>query len=320
MRIRLSFLRRAYIPPVALPAEKQPVSRRLIVGPEILPGDDGANINVPSLIRVPDWVEAPLGRYYLYFASHAGSRYIRLAFADTLEGPWRIRPEGSLHAANVPMIGDGLGAPDVHVDRERRQIRMYFHATSKRRDKTRAFVATSDNGLDFEVLGDLARTFYFRAFAHGGTWYGLSKGGRLYRSRDGLSKFARGPDAFPSIGGNGTHYNAPGSTRHVSIETFADHADIYYTRIGDAPEVVLKSRLELGGNWRKWRAGPPQEVMRGTENWEGANLPIEPSRSGKSMEPVNQLRDPEIFVDDDGSRYLAYAVAGERGIALARLD
>jgi hypothetical protein len=26
----------------------------------------GTNINGPSLIRVPEWVEEPLGRYYLY--------------------------------------------------------------------------------------------------------------------------------------------------------------------------------------------------------------------------------------------------------------
>ena len=43
----------------------------------------GSNINGPSLIRVPGWVEKPLGRYYLYFAGHKGA-YIRLACADAL--------------------------------------------------------------------------------------------------------------------------------------------------------------------------------------------------------------------------------------------
>ena len=32
----------------------------------------GTNLNGPSLIRVPEWVSAPLGRYYLYFAHHQG--------------------------------------------------------------------------------------------------------------------------------------------------------------------------------------------------------------------------------------------------------
>ena len=30
------------------------------------------NINGPSLIKVPHWMENPLGKYYLYFAHHKG--------------------------------------------------------------------------------------------------------------------------------------------------------------------------------------------------------------------------------------------------------
>ena len=48
-----------------------------IIGPDIHPSI-GVNIQGPSLIRVPDWVENPLGKYYLYFADHKGL-YIRLA-------------------------------------------------------------------------------------------------------------------------------------------------------------------------------------------------------------------------------------------------
>ena len=44
-----------------------------IVTPDMLPGDDGANINGPSLIKVPDWVSDRLGAYYLYFAHHTGT-------------------------------------------------------------------------------------------------------------------------------------------------------------------------------------------------------------------------------------------------------
>ncbi len=55
----------------------------------------GENIQGPSLVRVPDWVAAPLGAYYLYFADHKG-RYIRLAYADALTGPWQVHEPGSL--------------------------------------------------------------------------------------------------------------------------------------------------------------------------------------------------------------------------------
>jgi hypothetical protein len=32
----------------------------------------GDDVNGPSVIRVPDWVQRPLGRYYMYFAHHMG--------------------------------------------------------------------------------------------------------------------------------------------------------------------------------------------------------------------------------------------------------
>src|ERR1700760_4153419 len=70
---------------------------RPILTPELHPSI-GVNIQGPSLIRVPDWVEGRLGAYYLYFADHKGS-YIRLAYADALTGPWRVHPPGSLHLA-----------------------------------------------------------------------------------------------------------------------------------------------------------------------------------------------------------------------------
>jgi hypothetical protein len=61
-----------------------------IITPNMLPGDDGANINYPSLIKVPEWVANPLGRYYLYFSSHRRSRYIRLVYANEITGPWTV--------------------------------------------------------------------------------------------------------------------------------------------------------------------------------------------------------------------------------------
>lgn len=64
----------------------------------------GDNVNGPSLIRVPDWIAAPLGRYYLYFAHHDGN-FIRLAYADDIEGQWTMHRPGVLpqrkHASSV---------------------------------------------------------------------------------------------------------------------------------------------------------------------------------------------------------------------------
>ena len=59
-----------------LSGAQQPISvERLADRPIISPdlhSSIGTNIQGPSMIRVPDWVESPLGRYYLYFADHKG--------------------------------------------------------------------------------------------------------------------------------------------------------------------------------------------------------------------------------------------------------
>ena len=70
-----------------------------IIGPDLHPSI-GVNIQGPSLIRVPDWVERPLGRYYMYFANHMGT-FIRLAYADAVTGPWRIYEPGVLHVRDT---------------------------------------------------------------------------------------------------------------------------------------------------------------------------------------------------------------------------
>jgi hypothetical protein len=83
----------------------------------------GDNINGPSLVRVPDWIEHPLGRYYLYFAHHRGS-YIRLAYADHLHGPWHLHDPGTLRLEQAPRCYDHIASPDVHVDAARHEIWM----------------------------------------------------------------------------------------------------------------------------------------------------------------------------------------------------
>src|SRR5215510_5498407 len=98
--------------------------RRFPTNPIIRPHMDdcmGDNINGPSLIRVPDWMQEPLGRYYLYFAHHDG-RYIRLAYSHELQGPWPIHREGVLPLREALFAGH-VASPDVHVDHAPRQIR-----------------------------------------------------------------------------------------------------------------------------------------------------------------------------------------------------
>lgn len=49
------------------------------------------------------------------------------------------------------------------------------------------------------------------------------------------------------------------------------------------------------------------------------DAPIEPSVRSTAYGPVNQLRDPALHGEGD-EVYLLYAVAGESGIAIARVE
>ncbi len=88
--------------------------------------------------------------------------------------------------------------------------------------------------------------------------------------------------------------------------------------MGHAPERILLSRIDLRGDWQAWRDGEAVDVLRPEREWEGANAPVAPSVRSVAYGVVNQLRDPAIFVED-GRTFLLYAVAGERGIAIAEV-
>ena len=305
-------------------------ARRLGDGPIIRPQMDarmGANINGPSLIRAPDWLPDAPGRYLLYFADHHGS-YIRLACADALDGPWRMHEPGALrleqtpfpHSADEfdladPRVAAGvergqiyphIASPDLHVDEQRREIRMYFHgALPDGRQRTRA--ARSNDGLHFEACGELLANSYLRMLPRERDWIGMAMPGILCRSDDGLTNFEHGPQLFND------------DMRHCALLRREGSLWVFWTQVGHAPERILVSALDTRGDWLEWRAGPEQELLRPEFEWEGSALPLAPSVRGWSPQPVNQLRDPAIFVEDERV-YLLYAVQGERGIALAELD
>jgi hypothetical protein len=109
------------------------------------------------------------------------------------------------------------------------------------------------------------------------------------------------------------------NTRHTALWVDGDTLWIFYTRVGDTPERILCSAVDIGSSdWDDWKPGPPSEVLRPEEAWEGADLPIEPSVRGEWPVPVHELRDPAIY-EEDGRLYLLYAAAGEQAIAIAEL-
>jgi hypothetical protein len=292
---------------------------RPIIHPEL---DDSItrNIQGPSLIRVPDWVEGKLGKYYLYFASHQGQN-IRMAYANDLKGPWTVHKGGVLPLAqsyfptafdNVlpEMRGrDGyeahIASPDVHVDEVHQRILLYYHGqTALRVQNTR--VAISKDGLQFEARPEELGHAYMRVFQHDRQVYSMAMPGIFYRSKDGLTQFEKGPTLFAS------------DQRHTAILKRGKQLLIFWTRAGDAPERIYLSRVDIDRPWDQWKASDPEEILRPELSWEGADAPIEPSKRGTAHGYFNQLRDPAIF-EENGETFLLYAGAAESGIGLAKL-
>ncbi|MGB1847517.1 MAG: hypothetical protein ACPHK1_05720 [Pseudohongiellaceae bacterium] len=296
---------------------------RLAGGPIITPDMDermGGNIQGPSLIKVPDWVNNPLGKYYLYFADHRGT-YIRMAYADEVTGPWTIHTPGalkledsffpttcppcSLAPGRVAALYPHIASPDVLVREDLRQIVMYYHGRGVERQFTRA--AVSSDGIRFEGREEDLGRAYFRVIEYEGYYYAMSMPGVLYRSRDGLTGFEAGPQFFTA------------DMRHSALLIRDNLLHVFFTNRGDAPERIMLSTIELTRDWREWRASEPIEVMRPELDYEGADLPVEASRGGYIDERVHQLRDPAIFQEGDKT-YLLYSVAGESGIAIAEIN
>ena len=79
------------------------------------------------------------------------------------------------------------------------------------------------------------------------------------------------------------------------------------------------AEIDLSPDWMEWRESEPTVVLEPETEYEGADLPLEPSRRGLTEVSVRQLRDPAIY-EEKGSAYLLYSVAGEDGIAIAKLS
>ena len=301
----------------------------------------GSNVNGPTVIRVPDWVARPLGRYYMYFANHVGE-HIRLAYADALTGPWKIHEPGVLHVKETALFRrqpdpketledfyTHVASPEILIDPDRKKLVMWFHGwwtNGERwpadRAEARAWAQThgysqftqaaeSSDGLHFVVQPSITRAPYLRVFRHAGYHYGVSRLGRLSRARDALASFELGPNPF-------REGPFAGRIRHVALVARGDKLYVLFTAIGDVPERVMMSTIDLTGDWTAWRASAPVDVLQPETAYECADLPNAPSESGDIAVPVRQIRDPFVF-EEAGRAYLFYAICGEQGIAAAEI-
>jgi len=317
-------------------------AKRLGEGPIISAHSDpsiGRNIQGPSVIGVPGWVTDPLGRFYLYFADHKGG-HIRLAYADAVEGPWTVHSPGALQLADSHFLteeielddatfasieatysaalGDAspmdlrsdlvtvhIASPDVHVDDDRREFVMYFHGLESLGVQSSRRAVSSD-GLHFVAAPSILGPSYFRVFLYAGWHYALVMPGTVHRSVDGIADFITGPTLFEP------------AMRHSAVRVVGDWLEVYWTRVGDNPERIYRSMIDLCSDWMDWSVSDPTEILRPERDWEGAAEPLAPSLRGAANELVNQLRDPCIL-EDNGRSFLFYASGGESGIGLAEL-
>ncbi len=290
----------------------------------------GTNINGPSLIRVPDWVESPLGRYYLYFAHHKG-KCIRLAYSDRVTGPYTVYEPGALlleHSLfptemradllmpevrqrleqggiSVATLYTHIASPDVIIDAEAQQIRLYYHGMLESGVQA-SRVAVSRDGLVFDALPTVIANPYLRMLRWDGEYLGMAMPGVFYRTRDGLTGFERGPTLFNR------------DMRHAALLLRGSVLNVFWTQVGYAPERILLSTIDIVGDWSNWKVSDVSEILRPEMAWEGSALPVVASVRGAIEQPANQLRDPCIF-EEGGDTWLLYAIAGESGIAVAGL-
>ena len=318
-----------------MPAEYKVIrfAENPIIAPAMM-GNSRENINGPSLIKVPSWVDRRLGNYYLYFAHHEG-QYIRLAYADDLHGPWRIHAPGVLPVKAMNWSPEHIASPDALIDEDRQEIRLYVHAptggaiyhhTDPRYRATAddsvqdSFVALSRDGLDFQLLPDIIgkskgrdHSWYLRVWKWQGCYYAMARGGRpLYRSADGITfeTAARSPfDDNPEFK----------KIRHIAVQVEGNALTVFYSRIGDTPEHILMSKVNLTPDWEHWQASQPVSVLFPETEYEGSHLPLVPSQVGMTGDPVRELRDPAVY-SEEGRTYLLYTIQGEYGIAMAELQ
>ena len=297
-------------------------AERLFGGPIITPQTDatiGDNINGPTLIRTPEWLPGRLGKYYLYFAHHIG-KHIRLAYSDSLEGPWKVYEPGVLSLTELPYLDQGerghIASPEIYIDETGRRLIMYYHGKlvlprpegNKDVDyDQKTYIAVSEDGLHFIPMNEIIGGPYLRVFPYKGYFYTLEMSGQVMRSVNGLTDFEKGPVLFKDW-----------DMRHCTLLLKGDTLYVFHSIRGTSPESLVCSTVDVSGDWLDWHESPYELLLKPEKDYEGGNAPEERSTFGAVFGLHRQLRDPYIY-EEDGRYYLLYSVAGENGIAVAEV-
>ncbi len=127
------------------------------------------------------------------------------------------------------------------------------------------------DGLTFTAHEPLVAFPYLRILPERsqGSWLAMSMPGILYRSAD-LRTWEPGAMVFGS------------DFRHCALLRPANTLHVFWTRVGDAPEHLLHSTIELVDDWSDWTPSEPETLLLPELPWEGVDLPNEPSGAARS--------------------------------------
>jgi hypothetical protein len=222
-----------------------------------------------------------------------------------------------------------LASPEVFIDTAHRRIVLWSHGWFTNGERWPAEpraaqqwanehgygqfsqASTSADGLHFTAQPGITKESYIRVFQYGGKYYGMARLGKLLRTDDPLSAFENGPDPFrDSMFAN--------KVRHVAVTVRGSRLNVLFTVIGDAPERLYFSTIDLTPDWNAWRVTTPVEILRPEKDYECVALPIARSEVGDVEVPVRQIRDPALF-EEQGRTYLIYSTCGEQGLAGAEI-
>ena len=295
----------------------------------------------PTVIRVPDWVEhPPRPLLHVICEPHGDVHPSRLRRRDhrTMEdlrtgraararhgvlsaAARSARNAGRLlHACCLAGSPDRCGAPaaaDVGarmVD-ERRAMAARSGFSCGVGEGARVRTVHTSGGIarrhHFELRPAITRQSYLRVFERDRFFYAVARLGQL--ARPGI----RSPASTPVPTRSGTPPTRTGSvTSRCSAQ---QQLHVFFTAIGDAPERVLMSTIDLTPDWMAWRASSPVDVLQPERPYECADMAAAPSQAGDVEERVRQIRDPFVF-EEHGQTFLFYSTCGEQGIAGARLS
>lgn len=245
----------------------------------------------------------------------------------------------------IELANNHIASPNVHVDDENKRIIMYFHSGSKTKvdgdviKRQRTLVATSPFGLDFtgKVEPVLLGNSYFSVFKYKDEIYAFDNGANTNKARNSSApwKAPKGwdfeKDLWIRSKNNGFKNDLSKigydfkklRIRHTSTLVKGDTLYTFYSRRGATPpERIMMSTTNLATakSYNDWNPSfPPEDIYRAQPGWEGGDLKIKPSKSGRAGENLNELRDPSIFEDTDGELYLFYAGRGEDALGVIHL-